>query len=172
TGGFLPRLAPGEGPIVHPLCCGDGRRFRFSTTICYENCYPGYGARSARQEVDFLVNLSNEAWFRESVEFDQMDAATRFRAIEARRSVVRVTNSGISAVYDAVGRRRETITSRDGRDRAVSGHLVAPVPIFDSDSLFVRTGDLLALILTSCAALWYLLGAWRAVRRYRSRGPT
>ena len=172
TGGFLPRLAAGDGPIVHFLRCGDGRSFRFSTTICYENCYPGYGARAAREQVDFVVNLSNEAWFKESVEFDQMDTATRFRAIEARRSVVRVTNSGISAVYDAVGRRRATLVSQDGRDRAVAGHLVAPVPIFDSASLFVRTGNLLALILTSCAALWYLVGAWSAVRRYRSCRPT
>jgi len=167
TGGFLPRLAAGSGPVRMTFRTRAGREFHFGTTICYENCYPLYSARCAAEGVHFLVNLSNEAWFKESVEFDQMDAATRFRAIEARRSVVRVTNSGISAVYDAVGRRRQTLLGADGRDRAVEGHLVAAVPVFDGSSIYVRSGDLVPRLLTGLALLWALAGAGRAIFRYR-----
>ena len=172
TGGFLPRLSAGSGPVRLTLRARDGREFHFATTICYENCYPGYSARSAGLGVHFLINLSNEAWFKDSVEFDQMDVATRFRAIEARRAVVRVTNSGISGFYDAVGHRRQVLVAADGRDRAVQGHLVATVPVFGSHSLFVRSGNLIPVLVTALAFLWSLLGAARAVRRYRAaRAP-
>lgn len=157
TGGFLPDLSAGDGPVPFVLEARDGREYRFANTICYENCYPSYSARSAALGIDFLVNLSNEAWFQESAEFDQMEVISRMRAIEARRSLLRVTNSGISAIYDAVGRRRQLVVGQDGRDRAVEGVLLADVPIFDASSWFTRLGDLVGLLATLLALVGALL---------------
>jgi apolipoprotein N-acyltransferase len=144
----------------------------FATTVCYENAYAGYHARAARLGVDFLVNLSNEGWFGASSEFDQMDAVSRLRAIETRRSLVRVTNSGISAVYDAAGRRRATLLGEGGRDRAVAGFLLAEVPIAAATAPFVRTGEAFGFAVTLAATLWLLASAIVLRRRYRARRPS
>src|SRR5690606_12034064 len=114
----------------------------------YENVYPSYCARTVARGVDFLVNLSNEAWFGDSAEFDQMEVASRFRAIETRRALVRSTNSGISAIYDATGRCLARVEGPDGRDRAVAGHLAARVPIHGALTPFVRVGDVLGVAST------------------------
>ncbi len=170
TGGFLPVLAAGDGPQVFTLRARDGREFRLAATICYENCYAGYVARTAAARVDFIINLSNEAWFGESSEFDQMEAAARLRAIETRRALVRVTNSGISAVYDATGRRRAVLLGPGGRDRAVEGVLVAGVPVFGSFSLFAESGEALGFLATATAFVLFLAGARRrAAARWRGR---
>ncbi|MBI4882223.1 MAG: apolipoprotein N-acyltransferase [Planctomycetes bacterium] len=161
TGGFLPGLTAGAGPRVFALRARDGREFSLAATICYENCYAGYVARTAAAGVDFIVNLSNEAWFRESSEFDQMEAAAVLRAIETRRTLVRVTNSGISAVYDATGKRRAVLLGAGGRDRAVEGVLLAGVPVFGSFSLFARSGDVLGFLVSAAALALILAGAWR-----------
>src|SRR5207302_726194 len=54
--------------------------------------------------VDFLVNISNDGWFDGSCEHEEHLALCRFRAIEARRSVARSVNMGISAIIDSNGR--------------------------------------------------------------------
>ncbi len=167
--GFLPDLARGEGPVVFELETASGQEFRFSTTICYENVYPSYCVAVARQGIDFVVNLSNEGWFGQSWEFDQMEVASRFRAIEMRRSLVRVTNSGVSAVYDACGRTRARIEEGIGRDRDVAGSRLVDVPIHRGGSVFVRSGDVVGFFATLSTALFLAPGLLRRVRRYLAR---
>lgn len=163
--GIIPALAAGDGPQVFTLPTFDGREFRFGVTICYENVYADYGVRVARG-VDFVVNLSNEAWFKESFEFDQMDAASRLRAIESRRSLVRATNSGISALYSPTGERLATVTDPSGKDRAVEGVLRATPPICSIETPFVRWGarvvDVLAALVLICGFLLETAARYRA----------
>lgn len=161
--GFLPRLAPGDGPKAFELRKRDGSAASFATTICYENVYPGYAASVGALGVDFVVNLSNEGWFGVSAEFDQMESATILRAIEMRTPVVRVTNTGISAVYDAYGRRLAALTTADGRDRGIEGVLVADVPARPpGTSVFVRVGELPAWLATLVAFVGFVGGCLRA----------
>lgn len=163
--GQLPDLSAGDGPRVLTFEARDGREYRMGPTVCYENVYPSYCARVAAQGVDFVLNLSNEAWFGDSAEFDQMEAASRLRAIESRRALVRATNSGISAVYDASGRSLARVEGAGGRDRAVAGHVAVDVPIHGGRTPFVRYGDVLGVAVTLAAA--GLAGlALREGRRY------
>ena len=167
--GTLPDLTAGSGPDVLTLETADGRTFRMGPTICYENVYPGFCARTVAGGVDFLLNVSNEAWFGDSAEFDQMDIASRFRAIETRRSLVRATNSGISGLYGATGERLERVLSPGGRDRAVSGHCVVEVPVHAGKTAFVRFGDVVGLLTTFLATLLCLGGLLDRRRYPRSR---
>jgi apolipoprotein N-acyltransferase len=95
---------PGERWTRFPLAARDGRAFTFGCLICYEDSDP-YLARQyvAAEPVDFLVNISNDGWFKGTEEHEQHLAVCRFRAVEARRSVVRSVNMGISAVIDPDG---------------------------------------------------------------------
>ena len=160
--GFLPGLTPGDGPRVLEAEGRDGP-YRFAPTICYENTYPSYNRRAVALGADFILNLSNEGWFKDSAELDQMEVASRFRAIETRRSVVRATNTGISAIYDAVGRRTDVLLGPNGRDREVPGVLIARVPIYSLDAWYLRIGDSVAWIAVAAASVVALL---RLRRRY------
>ncbi len=53
---------------------------------------------------DFIVNLSNDAWFGKTSEHSQHFSMAVFRAIECRRPLVRSSNTGISGFIDATGK--------------------------------------------------------------------
>jgi len=70
--------------------------------ICYESAYP----QIYRQQLPgaaFMVNVSNDAWFGDSLAPHQHLEIARMRALEAARFMLRATNSGISAVIDSRG---------------------------------------------------------------------
>jgi apolipoprotein N-acyltransferase len=136
--GFVVDLTPGPGPSLVTL---DGTPF--GITICYENAYGHYGRRSVADGAAFLVNLSNEAWFGTSTEFDHMELQSVLRAVETRRAVFRSTNSGISCLVRPDGRapQGEDRLAVDGRDRAVAGVFAATVPIHTDRTLYVLIGD-------------------------------
>jgi apolipoprotein N-acyltransferase len=75
---------------------------KFFTLICYEVIFPSL-VRKFR-DGDFIVNITNDAWFgRTSGPYQHFEIA-RIRAVENRIPLVRVANTGITGVVDAVGR--------------------------------------------------------------------
>ncbi|HXH03265.1 MAG TPA: apolipoprotein N-acyltransferase [Candidatus Competibacteraceae bacterium] len=72
-------------------------------SICFEAAF-GSEIRLALPQARFLVNVSNDAWFGESLAPHQHLQIARMRAIEARRWMARATNTGISALIDERGR--------------------------------------------------------------------
>jgi len=77
---------------------------RFSTLICFEDIIPGLSRRFVKEGAQFLVNITNDAWFMESSAPYQHAAASVFRAIENRAPVVRAANTGFSCFIDPRGR--------------------------------------------------------------------
>ncbi len=73
-------------------------------SICFEILYPRYIARSVGSGAEFLVNISNDAWFGDSPMPRMHLNAARMRAIENRRFLLRTANSGFSAVISPDGR--------------------------------------------------------------------
>ncbi len=71
-------------------------------SICYEAVY-GSEVIRALPEAKFLVNVSNDAWFGDSLAPHQHLEITRSRAVETGRYLLRATNTGISAVIDPNG---------------------------------------------------------------------
>lgn len=70
--------------------------------ICYEVAYPSLSIAQARVS-DWLVTISNDAWFGASIGPLQHLQLAQVRALETGRPVVRVTNNGISGVIDHKG---------------------------------------------------------------------
>lgn len=80
---------------------------RFALNICYEDLFGEELAvrfRNAAQAPTVLVNVSNIAWFGNTVAIDQHLQISRMRAREFERPVLRATNTGATAVIDRFGR--------------------------------------------------------------------
>lgn len=67
-----------------------------SVAICYEDAYAAEQLYALPQAT-ILINVSNDAWFGDSIAPHQHLQIARMRAVEAGRHVVRATNNGISA---------------------------------------------------------------------------
>ena len=90
------------GTSLEPLQIGS---HRVSTNICYEDLIPGFVNKMMRhRDAELIVNMTNDAWFGDSLEPWQHLALAKFRAIEQRRYLIRSTNSGISAFVDPTGK--------------------------------------------------------------------
>jgi len=74
-------------------------------TICYEDAY-GAEQLSFLPEAQLLVNVSNDAWFGDTIAPHQHLQIARMRALETGRYMVRSTNTGITAIIDQRGRVR------------------------------------------------------------------
>ncbi len=117
----------------------------FGTQICFEAIFPEISREIARKGAAFTVNISNDAWFLDSGELDQMLAMARFRAIENRTHVIRATNTGISAFIEPTGR-HQAVLEAGGRRKEVAGVLTARVKVTGSSSLFRAWGSWVGLM--------------------------
>jgi apolipoprotein N-acyltransferase len=129
--GYLPDLLPGDETGRFELRTRDGRTFRMSGTICFDNAHPWPYLDAVRSDpVDFHLVTSNEAWYETSCEMDQMLAFSRVFALMTGRAIVRATNSGVSAVLGPDGAEIGRVRDAGGRDRAVAGFgaWIVPVP--------------------------------------------
>ena len=77
----------------------------WAPNICYEDLFGEELARSfgGTDSPHVLVNFSNIAWFGDTVAQDQHLAISRLRTLELQRPMVRVTNTGVTAVIDHQG---------------------------------------------------------------------
>ncbi len=89
---------------------GDGRRLMdvpgtpaFIALICYEALFSGdLGADPSKAE--FILNISNDAWFDGSIGPAQHAHHARIRAVETGLPMLRATNSGVTLSIDPLGR--------------------------------------------------------------------
>jgi apolipoprotein N-acyltransferase len=72
-------------------------------SVCYEDAY-GAELNDALPEAELLVNVSNDAWFGDSLAPHQHLEIARLRALETGRYLLRATNTGISAIIDVRGK--------------------------------------------------------------------
>lgn len=128
--GYVPDLVADERASVVALPFRDGTSARVGLTVCFDNTYDGpYTEPLRRGPLDFHLIASNEAWYVETWEFDQMIAFSRCISAATGRAMVRATNSGISIVIGPDGRDVARLVDASGKDRNTAGFLVADIPI-------------------------------------------
>jgi apolipoprotein N-acyltransferase len=132
--------APGPGPELLEVGAGLGRVFPI---ICYEAIFPGYIRQVPRP--DWMVHLTNDAWFGGFSGPYQHLAIARLRAAEQGLPVLRAANTGVSAVIDARGRVLAALALNE------AGFLDAPLPRALPPTIYARTGDLPLLVLVFLA---------------------
>ncbi len=80
------------------------RSARFATLICFEGIFPKLTRAFATEGPDFLVNISNDAWYGDTAAANQHLIMAAMRSVENRLPLVRSTNTGISAFVTDEGR--------------------------------------------------------------------
>ena len=126
--------------------------------ICYEDVFGEEIAAQLRtaRPATMLLNVSNLAWFGESVAIPQHLQISQMRALETGRPMLRATNSGATAVIDGKGRIVEQLPFYG------QGVLATRVQGMTGMTPFIRFGSYGFLMLGALA----LLGAWFSGRRY------
>jgi apolipoprotein N-acyltransferase len=125
-----------------------------SPLVCYEAIFPGAVTARAGQRPQWLLNVTNDAWFGQSAGPHQHFASARLRAIEEGLPLVRAANTGISAVIDPYGRVLASLAlGREGVLDAALPQALPPTP-------FARVGNWVLLVLLAAA-----IGAMAILRR-------
>lgn len=146
----------GTGPGYRPLTMGTQR---LGVLICYEGIFPEAARDYKREGADFLVNITNDAWFGRSSAPYQHLSMTVFRAVENRLDVVRAANTGISALISADG----SIGAR--MDLFQSGWLDVMVKFYTKKTFYSRWGDIFMYL---CIAALMLMFVNIAIRRKKN----
>jgi apolipoprotein N-acyltransferase len=115
---------------VYPTAVG-----RLGVLVCYESAFEGLARGYRRAGADFLVNITNDAWFGRTAAPSQHASHLILRAIETRMGIARAANDGISEFVDPLG--HVTQPSRLGTQAVVVG----PLRTSDVRTLYVRVGD-------------------------------
>jgi apolipoprotein N-acyltransferase len=127
---------------------------KLAITICYEDVF---GAEQLRYlaEASLLVNVSNDAWFGDSIAPHQHLQIARVRAAEAGRYLLRATNTGVTAVIDPYGRVVDELPQFE------VGVLKATVRGYTGATPYARVGNYLVVVLALVLLLAVLVTAKR-----------
>lgn len=112
--------------------------------ICYEAVFPQDLRGTARP--DWLLQITNDAWFGQWTGPFQHAAQSRLRAIEQGLPLVRVGNTGVTAVYDARGRITASLPFE------IASYLDAALPAALPITLYARFGEIPLLVLLAALA--------------------
>jgi apolipoprotein N-acyltransferase len=137
--GKIEGFTPGDGPRTLDFPGGA----KVAPLICYEDVMPGLARRFVVEKgANLLVNLTNDAWFGDTVAPWQHARLAQWRAIETRKYLVRVTNTGVTSVIDPKGEMLQSLPTFS------PGVLRAEVRLLGGETLYVRYGDWLAWLVT------------------------
>ena len=129
TGITMSSELPGEEITIFQV---DGQKWK--TVICSEILYPGLVKKGVK-EADFIVNQSNEAWYKKGNLQEQMWTAALYRAVENRRSVLKSGNTAYGGVVSADG----TIIIKKHSNEVNS--FTAELPVVNITTLYQKWGD-------------------------------
>jgi len=147
-----PHYVPGDKFTVF-----QGPDYRFGVTICWETIFPELVRQFVLAGGQFIVNITNEAWFGKTESPHQFVSMNIFRAVENRRYVVRCGNTGVSCFIDPRGRVIGRIQDEKGQDTFLRGLLTERVIPLEASTFYTRHGDWFALLCAACSAILTIL---------------
>lgn len=136
-GGF----APGPGIVTQHVAGIPA----FGVLICYETIFPSQVVDESDRP-DWLVEVTNDAWFGLGTGPRQHLAAARMRAVEEGLPLVRAANTGISTAFDSFGREQGRLGLQ------VAGTLVLPLPGHLPGTAYARLGLQIPILLSLAVA--------------------
>lgn len=147
-----PGFGRGSGPTLFEY-----GELRIGPQICYESLYPDFTESLVKKGADVLVNLTNDSWFGPGFEPRQHMIMTLARGVEARRPLVRSTNTGITTAILADG------TQLQRSPTFVEWASVFEIPYRRSDhqTFYIRYGAYFPAVLLALALVAFAAGRRR-----------
>lgn len=158
-GGLVGQFTPGAKYPLMPF--GDARVGVF---ICFESAFPEIARTFTREGADALVNISNDGYLGRTPVLRQHLANAVFRAVENGRAVLRVTNTGISALITPEGEVRQ---ATDSFAPAVRTWTVWRTP--GKQTFYTRHGELFVVLCAAFSVLFFVSSQLSLVRARRRR---
>ncbi len=135
---------------------------KFGVLICFEIIFPDLCRRFVKRGANFLVTITNDAWFgRTSAPYQHFSMAT-FRAVENRVFVARAANTGITGFIDPKGR----ILKKGGifTEEAMNG----TIRLSSQKTFYTLYGDIFAWV-CSAFSTFIIVNALILKRRKKSK---
>jgi apolipoprotein N-acyltransferase len=148
----------GPGPTILSFqlkateAAAPARRVQFGVVICYEVIFPDLVRRIANGGAEFLVTITNDAWFGDSSAPFQHFSMVVFRSVENHLAFARAANTGISGFIDPFGR------IIDASPLFTQTALQAEIPIRQTKTFYSRHGDVFAYGCMLISLLFCLYG--------------
>lgn len=136
-------IHPGTGntPLSVPVP-GTNESIGVIPAICYEDTVGAELTKFVRKGPQVIVNISNDAWFRESACGEQQARNAAFRCIELRRPMVRAANKGVTCAIAQNGDFIDTLRTEDGSPHTAGySYAVLPVDRNAGVTLYAIAGD-------------------------------
>ncbi|WP_298849759.1 apolipoprotein N-acyltransferase [uncultured Ruegeria sp.] len=146
-------FSAGAGPDLLDI----GKLGKALPLICYEAVF-AQDVNGAPGRSDFLLQITNDAWFGTRSGPYQHLAQARMRAIEQGLPMIRSANTGISAMIDPLGQITASLTL------GKAGYVDANLPLPQRPTVYSRIGDSPVLLVL----LFLTTSAWFSVRRFRN----
>lgn len=148
----LPMSAFRQGAEIQPSL--PVKDHRFSAAICYEIILGHQLQENLKKDTDFLLTVSNDAWFGDSHGPWQHLQMARMRALELGKPLIRATNTGISVFVDAQGK---IINRAPQFEETVLTARIAPT---EGVTPYAALGDKPLYALAALLLLMRVLGEW------------
>ncbi len=113
---------------------------KFGVLVCYEGLFPELSRQFRENGVDFLVCITNDAWFGRTRIPHWHATALRLRAMENRVSIARCANTGVSCFFDPTGRMYKN--TEIFKEAIVTGSISTET----SPTFYTRYGDFIIYI--------------------------
>jgi apolipoprotein N-acyltransferase len=152
---------PGTGPT---LMTSDGTRF--GPLICFESAFPDLGRTLVRRGAEVIVYQSATSSFQNSWAPAQHASLAAVRAAETGRPVVQAALTGVSAAFDARGRRMTWFDT----DRRGTVSVTLDVPRATSRTLYDRVGDVVPFVSLVTTAGMIVIAVWKRQKEVKGRG--
>ena len=121
---------------------------RFSVLICFEDLFPDLSREFVKRGAGFLVNITNDAWFKRTSSPYQHLCASVFRAVENRVFLVRSANTGVSGFIAPTGKIVSLVGDKFGNNIFISGYKSQEISLSrQSHSFYTRYGN---IFVTAC----------------------
>ena len=158
-GFFIKRSAKDTEHAWHMI-----KKVRFSTLICFEDIFPGLARKFILSGANFLVNITNDAWFGKTSAAYQHAQSSIFRAVENRVNVIRAANTGVSCFIDQKGEITGSVES--GQESIfIDGFKMHEITITKTLTFYTAYGDVFAYICVLVTLGYFIISRrkiWRA----------
>ncbi|MBD3425715.1 MAG: apolipoprotein N-acyltransferase [Candidatus Omnitrophica bacterium] len=141
--------------------------FRFGVLICFEDIFPYITRNFVNNGANFMVNMTNDAWFGKTAAPLQHMQASVFRAVENRVPVIRAANTGISCFIDPQGKVTEKVQSA-GENIFIKGYATSSVNVLYGKSYYTVYGDLFVYFCAFMLAVLFITEGFLLRKENRS----